>query len=134
MCKSGQTAICKNDFKLALKALGLELPRNQYIKLISKIQKDKDGLIKKEIFIKEVQQILSQIDNKNEMIQAFRLFDEDDKGKIDFNNLKNVAMLLGEQVSDQEIINMLNTADDDGDRQVNLTEFMKLIHRAKKSL
>lgn len=134
MCKSDQTAISKNDFKLALKALGLELPRDQYINLISKIQKDKNGFINKEIFIKEVQKVVSQTDNTNDMIKAFRLFDEDDTGKIDFNNLKNVAMLLGVQVSDQEIINMLNTADDDGDGQVNLTEFMKLINRAKKSL
>lgn len=132
MCKSNQTAIGKNNFKLALKALGLELPRDQYIKLISRIQKDKNGLINKEIFIKEVQEVVSQTDDTNDMIKAFRLFDEDDTGKIDFNNLKNVAKFLGEQVSDQEIINMLNSADNDGDGQVSLTEFIKLIDRAKK--
>jgi len=122
------------DVKLAIKALGLELPRNQYVQLISRMKRDGKDFIKKEVFMKEARELLSKNDIKNDMIKAFRLIDEDDTGKIDFDNLKNVATLLGEQVSDQEIINMLNAADDDGDGQVNLTEFMKFMDRAKKNL
>lgn len=126
--------ISTRDVKLAIKALGLELPRNQYVQLISRMEKDGKGFIKKEVFMKEARELLSKSDIKNDMIKAFRLIDEEDTGKIDFYNLKNVAKLLGEQVSDQEIINMLNAADDDGDGQVNLTEFMKFMDRAKKNL
>lgn len=126
--------ISTRDVKLAIKALGLELPRNQYVQLISRMERDRKGFITKEVFMKEARELLSKCDTKNDMIKAFRLIDEEDTGKIDFNNLKNVATLLGEQVSDQEIINMLNAADDDGDGQVNLTEFMKFMDRAKKNL
>lgn len=122
------------DIKLAIRALGLELPRDQYIQLISKMEKNQDGLITKEVFTREVRKLLPKKDIKKDMIKAFRLIDEDDTGKISFNNLKNVAMSLGEYVSDQEIINMLDAADDDGDGQVNLTEFLKLMDRARKFL
>lgn len=125
-------AISTRDFKLAIKALGLELPRNQYIQLISRIEKDKKNCITKEIFIKEVRKLLSKTDFESDMIKAFRLIDDDDTGKIDFDNLKNVATLLGERVSDQDIINMLEVADEDGDGKVNLTEFMKLMDKARK--
>lgn len=126
--------ISTRDCKLAMKALGLELPRGQYIQLMSRIEKDQKGLIEKGTFMKEMRKLLSKRNFKNDMVKAFRLIDEDDTGKIDFDNLKNVAMLLGERVSDQEIINMLAAADDDGDGQVNLTEFIKLMERAKKVL
>lgn len=126
--------ISPRDIKLAIRALGLELPRDQYIQLISKMEKNQDGLIKKEVFIREVRKLLPKRDIKKDMVKAFRLIDEDETGKISFNNLKNVAMSLGEYVSDQEIINMLDAADDDGDGQVNLTEFLKLMDRARKVL
>lgn len=134
MDTSGRMTIKPKDFKIAIRALGLELPREQYIKLISRVERDQEGFIRKEIFMKEMRQLLSKRDTKNDMIKAFHLIDEDDTGKIDFDNLKNVAQLLGEQVSDQEILNMLDAADDDGDGQVNLTEFMKLMDRARKVL
>lgn len=117
-----------------MKALGLELSRGQYMQLMSAIEKDQKGFIEKGTFMKEMRKLLSKRNFKNDMVKAFRLIDEDDTGKIDFDNLKNVAMLLGEQVSDQEIINMLAAADDDGDGQVNLTEFIKLMERAKRVL
>lgn len=125
-------AISTRDFKLAIKALGLELPRNQYIQLLSRIEKDQNNCITKEIFIKEVRKLLSKTDFEADMIKAFRLIDDDDTGKIDFGNLKKIATLLGEQVSDQDIINMLEVADEDGDGKVNLTEFMKLMDKARK--
>jgi len=134
MDTNGRMAISTRDFKLAIKALGLELPRNQYIQSISRIDKDQNGFIKKEIFVKEARRLLSKRDIRNDMVKAFQLIDEEDTGKIDFNNLKNVAKLLGEQISDQEIINMLNAADDDGDGQVNLPEFMKFMERARKNV
>lgn len=126
--------ISTRDFKFAIKALGLELPRDQYIQLLSRMEKDQKGFIKKEIFIKEMRKVLPKRDVKIDMIKAFQLIDEDDTGKIDFNNLKSVAVIIGEQVSDEEIINMLNVADEDGDGQVNLTEFMRIIDRARKVL
>jgi len=130
----GHMIISTRDFKFAIKALGLELPRDQYIQLLSRMERDQNGFIKKEIFIEEMRKVLQKRDVKIDMIKAFQLIDEDDTGKIDFNNLKNVATILGEQVSDEEIINMLNAADEDGDGQVNLTEFMRIIDRARKVL
>lgn len=45
-------------------------------------------------------------DSKEEMLKAFKLFDQEGKGKIGFNNLKRVARELGESLTDQELQEM----------------------------
>ena len=50
---------------------------------------------------------------------SFHFFDDDDTGKISFRNLKRVARELGENMTDEELQEMIDEADRDGDGEIN---------------
>lgn len=65
------------------------------------------------------------------MLKAFRLFDDDETGKISFKNLKRVAQELGEKISDEELMEMIEEADRDGDGEINEEEFMRVMKKTQ---
>lgn len=68
-------------------------------------------------------------DPRDEMMKAFAMFDEDQTGKITFRNLKKAAKDLGENISDEELHEMIQEADRDGDGEVNEEEFMRVMRK-----
>merc|ERR1712117_185710 len=64
------------------------------------------------------------------MEKAFRLFDDDNTGKISFKNLKRVTQELGENINDEELQEMINAAARDGDGQVHLQEFLRIMKKS----
>jgi len=71
----------------------------------------------------------SERDSKEEILKAFRLFDDDETGKISFKNLKRVAAELGEKISDEELMEMIEEADRDGDGEINEEEFLRIMKK-----
>ncbi|VEL20163.1 unnamed protein product [Protopolystoma xenopodis] len=46
---------------------------------------------------------ISEKDSKEDLLKAFRLFDEEGNGRISFKNLKRVANILCENLTDEEL-------------------------------
>jgi centrin-1 len=67
--------------------------------------------------------------SRQEILKAFRLFDDDGTGSITFKNLKRVAKELGENMTDEELQEMIDEADIDEDGEVNEEDFSKIMKK-----
>ena len=60
---------------------------------------------------------------------AAHRFDEESTGKITFRNLKKVAQELGEDLTDEELGEMLDEADRNGDGAIDQDEFFRVMKK-----
>ena len=86
-----------------MRALGFEPKKEEIKKMISDIDKDGSGTIDFSEFLEMMTAKMSEKDSREEILKAFRLFDDDETGKISFKNLKRVAKELGENMTDEEL-------------------------------
>ena len=68
-----------------------------------------------------------QNDSEEELVEAFRVFDRDGNGFISAAELRSVKNGLGENLTDEDVDEMIRDADIDGDGQINYEEFVKMM-------
>ena len=70
-------------------------------------------------------------DVKEEVLKVFKLFGDENKGSISLANLQRVVKELGEKLSDEELTEMIEEADSNGDGLVDQEDFMKIMKKTK---
>ena len=90
---------------------------------------DGSGTIDFSEFLEMMTAKMSERDSREEILKAFRLFDDDETGKISFRNLKRVAKELGENMTDEELQEMIDEADRDGDGEISEDEFLRIMKK-----
>ncbi|XP_026478874.1 caltractin-like [Ctenocephalides felis] len=117
------------DLKVAIRALGFEPKKEEIKKMVTEINQDGSGKIDFDTFQNLMYQKMLDKDIREEIMKAFRLFDDEDTGKISFKNLKRVSQELGETLTDEELQEMIDEADLDGDGLINQEEFLRIMKK-----
>ena len=125
----GVGKIDTKELKVAIRALGFEPKKEEIKKMIADIDPEGTGKLSFEEFLQLMSVKMAEKDSKEEILKAFRLFDDDDTGKISFKNLKRVAKELGENLTDEELQEMIDEADTDGDGEVGEEEFINILKK-----
>ncbi|XP_061783647.1 uncharacterized protein cetn2 [Nerophis lumbriciformis] len=125
----GSGYIDVKELKVSMRALGFEPKKEEIKKMIGEVDKDGTGKISFGDFLSVMTQKMAEKDSKEEILKAFRLFDDDETGRISFKNLKRVAKELGETLTDDELQEMIDEADRDGDGEVNQQEFLRIMKK-----
>ena len=126
----GSGSIDAKELKVAMRALGFEPKKEEVKKMISDVDTDGSGTIGFDDFMALMTVKMAERDPREEIMKAFRLFDDDETGKITFKNLKRVAKELGENISDEELQEMIDEADRDGDGEVSEEEFFRIMKKS----
>ncbi len=108
----GTGSIDTKDLKVAMRALGFEPRKEEIKKMLNDIDRDNSGRLTYDSFLTLMSSKMSDKDTNEEIMKAFKLFDDDETGKISFSNLKRVANELGENLTDEELqVNTLRPID-----------------------
>lgn len=125
----GSGNIDVKELKVAMRALGFEPKKEEIKKMTADIQKENASTIDFNDFLQIMSQKMAEKDSKEEILKAFRLFDDDSTGRISFKNIKRVAKELGENLTDEELQEMIDEADRDGDGEINEQEFLRIMKK-----
>ena len=79
------------ELQVATRARGFERNKEEIKKMISEIDKEGTGKMNFNDFLTAMTQKTSEKDTKEEILKAFKLFDDDEIGAISFNNPKPIA-------------------------------------------
>ena len=74
------TPCCAQELKVAMRALGFEPKKEEIKKMIADIDKDGSGTIDFEEFLQMMTAKMGERDSKEEIMKAFKLFDDDNTG------------------------------------------------------
>ncbi|CAG5128777.1 unnamed protein product, partial [Candidula unifasciata] len=85
------------------------------------------GFIRWEQFKPIFEQKLKEDEDERELKEAFRVLDKHNKGVIAVEDLRWILRSLGDDLTDDEIEDMINETDTDGSGTVDYEEFRNLM-------
>ena len=110
-----------------MKNLGQTPSEAELQDMINEVDIDGNGTIDFKEFLGLMARKMRDADTEEELIEAFKVFDRDGNGLISGNELQHVMNSLGENISQDEVEEMIKEADLDGDGYINYEEFVKMI-------
>jgi centrin-1 len=131
----GKAVIDVRELKAAFRALGFQVKKVEIKQMFVDMDKDlSSATITFDEFVEMVSPRMLSRDSREEILKVFALFDDDNTGAISFRNLKRVANELGENLTDEELQEMIDEADRDGDGVINEEEFYRVMRKRENPL
>uniref|UniRef100_A0A1B0CBX9 Putative calmodulin n=1 Tax=Lutzomyia longipalpis TaxID=7200 RepID=A0A1B0CBX9_LUTLO len=99
----------------------------EFLQWIARIQAIKDESASSSSSTGSTQQLSEEDDITQDLIAAFRVFDRDGNGYITRDELQTAMDMIGENVTESQLTEMLALADLDKDGRINYEEFIRLL-------
>jgi len=125
--KDGDGAITATELGTVMGQLGPAPTESELQDMVNEVDLDGNGMIDFSEFLGLVTKMIREGQSDDEMKEAFDIFDKDRNGLISAFELRNVMSNLGEQLTDEEVEEMMREADTDMDGYLNFEEFKCLM-------
>lgn len=124
-----KNCIDTKELKVAMRALGFDAKKEEIKRILADVDKNGEGVISFEDFYDIMSQKILDRDPVEEMKKAFYLICEEGHDKITLKSLQKVARELGENISVDELGEMLEEADKDGDGEIGEEDFIRIMSK-----
>jgi calmodulin len=119
--------ITAKELANVMRSLNQDPSEQELHDMISEVDVDGNGKIEFEEFVTLMNRRSKETDTEEEVINAFKVFDKDGNGMISSTELRHVMTTLGDQLTDEEVDEMIREADIDGDGYINYEEFVRMM-------
>ncbi|XP_048574485.1 calmodulin-like protein 5 [Triticum urartu] len=129
--KDGDGCITAEELSTVILSLGQTPTPEELRDMVRDVDADGNGTIEFAEFLalmsRKADADADASDPEEELREAFRVFDKDHDGHISKAELGHVMISLGEKLTDEEVEEMIQEADLDGDGLVNFDEFVRMM-------
>ncbi|CAM9531984.1 unnamed protein product [Heterosigma akashiwo] len=125
--KDGDGTITTKELGTVMLSLGQNPTEAELADMINEVDADGTGTIDFPEFLTIMARKMKDTDSKQEIIEAFKVYDKDGNGFISAAELRPIMTILGEKLTDEEVDGMIREADIDGDGQINYEVFVKIM-------
>lgn len=127
--KDGDGSISTEELGTVMRNLGQFPSMDELNQMLKEIDIDGDGSFSFEEFVQVMANVggiseNSEENEEEELRQAFRVFDKSGCGYITPSDLRAVLQCMGEELTEEEIDEMIAEVDIDGDGRIDFEEFI----------
>merc|ERR1711904_329926 len=123
----GSGAISVNELTSAMQSLGFDVKHAVVYNMVADLDADGSGEIEFGEFLDVMTAKISDKNTKEEIDRIFKLFDKDRNGTLEADDLSRVCKELGEDMSEEDVREVIQRADLDGDGVVGLDDFYNVL-------
>ncbi|XP_066297709.1 calmodulin-like isoform X1 [Branchiostoma lanceolatum] len=121
-------AISAKELGSAMRSLGMDPTEFEIQELLNEVDTDGTGTIYFSEFLALVTRPMdADQELENELREAFRVFDKEGNGFISVPDLRHVMMNIADKMAEEEVDEMMEEADVEGDGQVCYEEFIRIM-------
>ena len=117
------------ELKAAISALNIKISKDEIRQIYQEYGKDIREKITQEEFIEIAIPRLPDRHSKEYIQKIFQYFDLENTGKITIRNLKKIAHEIGENLTDEELKEIMEEADRDGDGYIGFDDFYRIMKK-----
>ena len=125
--KDSSGSITTKELGTVMRNLGQNPSEEELKQMIREVDLNGNGTIDFKEFMCLMVKKMKDNDPEEELQEAFKVFDNDQNGYINSHELRHAMTNLGENLSPQEVEEIVKEADLDNDQQIDYDEFMKVI-------
>ena len=123
--KNGDKAISAKELGVVMRNIGQHITEQELNQMIIEADEDGSGTIDFEEFLGLMSKRLQELDVKEELIEAFRVYDKEKNGCITVEEIKKILQKMGETVSKEEIEEVLKDLDPESTKIFRYEDYVK---------
>ncbi|OJD34143.1 calmodulin [Diplodia corticola] len=127
--KNGDGDITAKELGEVMRSLGQNPTDEELNDMINELDVDHTGSIDFNEFLIMMSKKPKYVDPEQEIREIFNVFDRDGSGTINSSELRHVMKAIGENLTDDEIDDLIREADVDGNGTIDYEEFARFFKK-----